>query len=569
MKELFDKNRHRLSDSEKAEVWQRISLAKPQWRTTRRSWLAPTLGVAALAVCCFVFLYFSMPHEADLGYRGGPLPVSQRALDPEDIQADTSEPPGQKDDSFEAARREPTEQDIIPPRGSERRLQDEPVAAGAARSVPRQAQDGFAAKGTEKRAEVDLADVPTAAALDVLAEGTAVTLPEEDEQLTAAVTPESTRVAVQAGGVEAVEEDPADQTGVATRDHHVRGGRSGEGARDLDTAARIQPAAPVGVETPALAIPAEVSIFPLAADTSSWVHCLQSLAAGRLPAADSIKVEAFVNRLDPGYAPVRTGDLVIQVDGAPSPFRPDRTLLRIGIKGWAETSRAASSAAVAGGDTIPDLLARNAVVQVSFNRDQVTGYRWLGSPCSPLAPDGSEPEGSGKEEEVQPAPPFTVAGTGIPPVIPIGYDLWAGQSSVALYEIEWVPAVAGSLTLRDLDAARHDLSPPILARIQLDYERFRPGRTADPASVTQVMSAAVVSKSFEEAPPPFQLAAIMAEFAEVLQGRVGSPVSRLAQLHQMLADLAPALPDSGEWVELMTAIRQAEALFATESLTED
>ena len=571
MKEYFDKNQYRLSDSEKAEVWQRISLASPKRRTTRRFWLAPTLGVVALAVCCFVFLYFSMPYEADLGYRRWSPNVSQHAPAPAEIQTDTREPQGKKDSSFKAAGEEPTAQEILPQRQRGPQVQNEDVATGAVRDEQGQPQDGITGKGTEKRAGADHADAQTAAALDVLSEGEAVTLPDEDEQLTAAVTPESTRVALQPGGAEAVADGLAGQPKIAVRDGElrVRGERSGEIAPELDTAARMQPAATVGVETPALAIPAEVATFPLVADTTSYVRCLQSLASGQLPAADLIRVDAFVNSLDQGYAAVLSGELTIQVDGATSPFRPDRILLRIGITGRDEAARAESPPAVTGNDSFPALLARRAEVQVSFDRDQITGYRWLGSTSSRPAPEDTAPDKSGRAEKYQPDQPFSIASTVTPPAGRAGYDLWEGHSIVALYEIARAPDVAGAPTLPDPGAARHDPSTTILARIHLDYERSGTGGAPAPASLTQIVSAADVSHSFEAAPPRFQLAAITAEFAEVLQGRVASPVVRLAQLRQMLNDLAPALPGSSELAELLTAVRRAEALFATESLPED
>lgn len=77
-----------------------------------------------------------------------------------------------------------------------------------------------------------------------------------------------------------------------------------------------------------------LSTFGLDVDTGSWNLVRRHLAEGHLPPVRQVRVEGMLNALDYGDpAPTAgEGDFAITVQGAPSPFRPGRWLMRLGIR---------------------------------------------------------------------------------------------------------------------------------------------------------------------------------------------------------------------------------------------
>jgi hypothetical protein len=90
MKNLFDKNEHRLTGEEKSAIWREISLG-PAGRKRPRRWLAPAFSAAAVTVCGLVFLFlvsdFRLP-----GWRPAELEVATREVAPPDAEATESSP---------------------------------------------------------------------------------------------------------------------------------------------------------------------------------------------------------------------------------------------------------------------------------------------------------------------------------------------------------------------------------------------------------------------------------------------------------------------------------------------
>jgi Ca-activated chloride channel family protein len=75
------------------------------------------------------------------------------------------------------------------------------------------------------------------------------------------------------------------------------------------------------------------STFALAVDTASYTLARRFFQKGFLPPAASVRMEEFVNAFDYNY-PGQTADVfAIHAEGAPSPFRPNLTLLKVGVKG--------------------------------------------------------------------------------------------------------------------------------------------------------------------------------------------------------------------------------------------
>lgn len=85
--------------------------------------------------------------------------------------------------------------------------------------------------------------------------------------------------------------------------------------------------------------PAEdpLSTFALDVDTGSYTITRRFLNEGHLPPKGVARVEEFVNYFKKGYAPPRSGDFAIQIDGMPSPFahadQGHYYLLRVGLRG--------------------------------------------------------------------------------------------------------------------------------------------------------------------------------------------------------------------------------------------
>jgi Ca-activated chloride channel family protein len=79
-----------------------------------------------------------------------------------------------------------------------------------------------------------------------------------------------------------------------------------------------------------------VSTFSLDVDTGSYTNVRQMLSAGRLPPADAVRAEEFINYFDYGYTPPsdREQPFSVTTELAPSPWNAKRQLLLVGIQGY-------------------------------------------------------------------------------------------------------------------------------------------------------------------------------------------------------------------------------------------
>lgn len=78
-----------------------------------------------------------------------------------------------------------------------------------------------------------------------------------------------------------------------------------------------------------------LSTFAVDVDTGSYTLARSYLNRGHLPEKDAVRVEEFVNYFNYNYAPPDGKDeaFAIHLAAAPSRFRKNRTLLRVGLKG--------------------------------------------------------------------------------------------------------------------------------------------------------------------------------------------------------------------------------------------
>ncbi|PTR30044.1 Ca-activated chloride channel family protein [Luteibacter sp. OK325] len=79
-----------------------------------------------------------------------------------------------------------------------------------------------------------------------------------------------------------------------------------------------------------------VSTFSIDVDTGSYTNVRHMLNEGRLPPADAVRTEEFINYFDYGYAPPtdRSRPFSVTTELAPAPWNPSRQLLMVGIQGY-------------------------------------------------------------------------------------------------------------------------------------------------------------------------------------------------------------------------------------------
>jgi Ca-activated chloride channel family protein len=75
-----------------------------------------------------------------------------------------------------------------------------------------------------------------------------------------------------------------------------------------------------------------MSTFSIDVDTASYSNARRFLQAGRLPPQDAIRVEEFINYFDYSYPTHNEKPFTASYEIAPSPLKPDRYLLKLGVK---------------------------------------------------------------------------------------------------------------------------------------------------------------------------------------------------------------------------------------------
>ncbi len=81
---------------------------------------------------------------------------------------------------------------------------------------------------------------------------------------------------------------------------------------------------------------APVSTFSIDVDTGAYSNVRHMLNAGRLPPADAVRTEEFINYFDYAYTPPRERDIPFSVttELAPAPWNEKRTLLLVGVQAF-------------------------------------------------------------------------------------------------------------------------------------------------------------------------------------------------------------------------------------------
>jgi len=76
-----------------------------------------------------------------------------------------------------------------------------------------------------------------------------------------------------------------------------------------------------------------LSTFAMDVDTASYTLMRKYINDGRLPPAESVRVEEYVNYFSYDYPSPESGAFAIHLEGAPSPFGQGYHLLRVGLQG--------------------------------------------------------------------------------------------------------------------------------------------------------------------------------------------------------------------------------------------
>ena len=183
------------------------------------------------------------------------------------------------------------------------------------------------------------------------------------------------------------------------------------------------------------------------------------------------------------------------------------------------------------------VVARDAKVQVEFDRRAVEAYRLLGFENRDVA------DRDFRNDEVD-------AG-----------EIGSGHSVVALYEVK----------LRDRAERGNGREP--LATVRLRYalpERrseedwgTRRGRDPEVREISRAVTASDLTPNFQRAPWRFRLAAVVAQYAEILRNSYWAQDDAIADLVPVSSDLAFYLRDDAEVVEFARIVEKAAELQRT------
>ena len=158
------------------------------------------------------------------------------------------------------------------------------------------------------------------------------------------------------------------------------------------------------------------------------------------------------------------------------------------------------------------LIAKDAKVQVDFNAQVVSRFRLLGYENRRLDHEDF------RDDDAD------------------GGEIGSGHSVTALYEIKLHEGAAGKLATV--------------------FIRHEDPDTRHVSEINEEIFSAALKRTFEEASSEFQLAATVAEFAEILRESYWAREGSLAAVSQSIKGIAPQIPNASV-DELMTLVNQA------------
>jgi hypothetical protein len=250
----------------------------------------------------------------------------------------------------------------------------------------------------------------------------------------------------------------------------------------------------------ALAPPEPPAAVPAPAALAAAVHvpATKRAVAPPLPSPAEVGVEAFVNAFDYDYEPPGDGALAVHALAAPSPFRPGRVLLRIGI-------RAAPAAAAA---PAPGTVS----IRLEFATARVLRHRRVGS------------------------------------------DTWLPGAQPLLHTIQARAAAQAWTVLCEVEPGASGPAPVGVLRVR--WQDALTGRTEERE---QALGAGTWQGSLAAAPGSFRLAAGAAEFAERQQRLAAAAVPAAGEDDHLLALLRQAARERPADAHVQLLLRRAEA----------
>jgi Ca-activated chloride channel family protein len=164
------------------------------------------------------------------------------------------------------------------------------------------------------------------------------------------------------------------------------------------------------------------------------------------------------------------------------------------------------------------VIAKEGKIQVEFNPSTVSRYRLIGYENRDVADEDF------RDDSVD------------------GGEIGAGHSATALYELKFQP-----------DTPENEVAFTVFVR----YQEPDSGETVE---ISRATAQADLAASFEEASPRFQLAAVVAEYAEILRNSYWAKGSSLADVAQEAHRVAEYLPGDEDVTEFIGLVDRAASL---------
>ncbi len=522
MKDLFERHGERLTERERVTLWERIETARRGGgRRGARAWRPAAAAALALALIGGVLLVARLRDSRERGVmdlaanrqsteEGGVTDGGAPAVRPgPDI---TTEPMAQSQSKETVPR---SRGEAAPPTWGADALREDSRPAGAAEA---KRGDEVAAKSRPASREAEgLAGAPSAAQQEIaggVESGGAADAPTETTML-ASAAPASGATDIKYEfhhrAINTVADTLSKEAGVVEADGRsfVRRGRWSAPFTETDAQ--------------------RLSSFRLGATRASYDETRRTIESGRLPAGDRIRVDEFVNAFPQRDQDAVIGDFAISLEGAPPHFPPhDQSgfhLIRIVVRLREPSSHAQSNASV------PE-------VEVEFDPTVARRYRMLAvgpnvadvPPPVILALDAADRRNAAKASGTSPAPD--------------------GPEVAAIYEVQLVEGVnAGSIATARIRSARPATE----------------GKSGAADVVEARIAVSDLAPNFDSASPRFRLAAIAAEFAEILRGSDASVGTRIAVLVPLARRLAEELPDDPDVAEFARLVERTTEIVGSES----
>ncbi len=191
-----------------------------------------------------------------------------------------------------------------------------------------------------------------------------------------------------------------------------------------------------------------------------------------------------------------------------------------GFYAYVDTLREAERLFVENLTSTLQAIAKDAKVQVDFNPEVVARYRLIGFENRAIA-----------DEEFR------------DDAVDAG-EIGAGHSVTALYEVKLVPEASGAI-----------------ATVHL---RWEDPDTHEVTEIAQEIGTEGVAGSFGSSDPRFQMAVVIAEYAEILRDSYWAQDSTLASVLEEAERVGRLLPEDSDVAEFVGLVRQATAIAASE-----